>query len=66
MRSQIAEHFSDSPDYQPDTEASVNGEPRRLIVAKHKSELTQKMLLHIQVSHLVSEMLLSALGRIGS
>lgn len=42
VRSQIAEHFSDSPDYQSDTEASVNGEPRRLIVAKHKSELTQK------------------------
>lgn len=42
IRAQFAAHFADSPDYQPETQATVNGVPRRLIVSKHKSELTQK------------------------
>ena len=42
VRAEFAAHFADSPDYQPESEAKVNGEPRRLIVSKHKSELTQK------------------------
>ena len=42
VRAEFAAHFADSPDYQPESEATVNGEPRRLIVSKHKSELTQK------------------------
>lgn len=42
IRSDFAAHFADHPDYQPFGSATVNGEPRRLIVSKHKSELTQK------------------------
>lgn len=42
IRADFAAHFCDSPDYQPEDQAKVNGEPRKLIVAKHKSELTQK------------------------
>lgn len=42
IRADFAAHFCDSPDYQPEDQAKVNGEPRRLIVSKHKSELTQK------------------------
>lgn len=42
LRESFARNFANSPDYMPASEARVNGEPRRLIVAKHKSELTQK------------------------
>jgi len=37
---QLSQHFADSPDYQP--LAKVNGNTQRLIVSRHKKELTQK------------------------
>lgn len=42
IRMDFASHFMDSPDYQSEEEAKVNGIPRKLLVSKHKSELTQK------------------------
>lgn len=38
----IASNFDGHPDFQSEEEASINGEPRRLIVCRHKSEQTQK------------------------
>lgn len=42
IRSELADHFFDTPNYLSESEVSVNGIPRRLIISKHKSELTQK------------------------